>query len=82
MKSPDMSPPRKGPVPNQDSTRTIKKQDLILPQILANYPTIFEPFLNDTHYSNKAEDKPNDSMDNSCTEINDFESTKCKKGRR
>ena len=62
-----MSYPRKYPIPNQDSTRNITQQDPILPPRLAKQTTEYKPFLNYTHFSNKTEDKYNDSTDNSRT---------------
>ena len=34
-------------------------------------PTGHKPFIDDTHFSNKTEDKNNDSTDNSCNENKD-----------
>ena len=39
MKLPAMSPPRKDPIPNQDSYIIINEQYPILPILLAKYPT-------------------------------------------
>ena len=71
MKSPEMSPPRKYPIPNQDSTRIITHQYPTLPQLLANYPTGYKPFIDDKHFSNKTEDEHNDYTDNSRTKNED-----------
>ena len=53
MKPPEMSPPKKDPIPNQDSNRIITQQDPILPPLLEKYPTRFKPLFNHTHYPNK-----------------------------
>ena len=45
MKSPAMSPPRKYPIPNQDSTRIVNQKDPILPPLLSKWPTGYKPFL-------------------------------------
>ena len=48
-----MSPPRKDPIPNQDSTRIITPKDPIIPPLLSKRPTGHKPFIDDTHFSNK-----------------------------
>ena len=55
IKSPAMSPPRKDPIPNQDSTRIINEKYPILPPLLEKYPTVYKIFFNDTHCTNIAE---------------------------
>ena len=72
MRSPAMSPPRKDPIPNQDSNRIITQQDPILPPLLQKYPTGYKPLFNNTHYPNKTDDNLNYSTDNSCTEIDGY----------
>ena len=62
-----MSPPRKNPITNQDSTRIITQQDPILPPTLPKGPTGYKPFFDDTHLSNKTKDMNNDSTYNSHT---------------
>ena len=52
IKSPAISPPRKYPIPNQDIKRLLTKQDTSLPLIIKNYPSVYKPLLNYTHYSN------------------------------
>ena len=61
-------PPRKDPIPNQDSSRIINLQDPILPPLLEKWSTGYKPFIYDTHFSNKTENKQNNSTDNSRTE--------------
>ena len=68
MKSPEISPPRKDPIPNQDSTRIITQQDPKLPPNLSKGPTGHKPFINDTHYSNPIENEHTDTADNSRTD--------------
>ena len=58
----------KDPIPNQYSNIVITQQDTILPQLLEKWPTIHEPFINDTHFSDKIDDINNYSTYNSCTE--------------
>ena len=50
MKSPEISPPRKDTIPNQDSTRTITQHDPILSPLLEEGHTGHEPFIDDTHF--------------------------------
>ena len=66
-----MLPPRKDPIPNQDSTIIINKKYPILPPLLEKWPTEYKSFINDTYFSNKTEVKHNDSKDNSYTENED-----------
>ena len=62
-----MFPPGKDLIIDQNSTRIITQQDPILSPLLAKWPTGYKPFLDDTHFSNKTEDKHNYSTDNSRT---------------
>ena len=41
-----MLPPRKGPIPNQDSKIIIDGQDPILLPLLEKYPTGYKPLFN------------------------------------
>ena len=66
MKSPEMSPPRKGPITNQDSTIIINQQDpIILMFFKPRVPTGHKQFIDETHFPNKTENEHNDSTDNS-----------------
>ena len=47
IESPAMLPPRKDPIPNQDSTRIITQKDTILPPLLEKGPTGHKPFFDD-----------------------------------
>ena len=58
-----MPPPRKDPIPNQDSNRIVTQQDSILPPILEKYPIGYKPLFNNTHYPNNTDDDLNDSTD-------------------
>ena len=71
MKSPEILPPRKDPIPNKDNIRIITQQDSIFPPLVAKWPTGYKPFMDDIHFSNKIEDKHNNSADNSRTEKKD-----------
>ena len=65
MKLPAIQPPIKDSIKNQYSTIIINQKDPILPPLLAKYPIGYKPFFfNDTHFSNKTEDKNKDSTDN------------------
>ena len=48
-----MSPPRKDPIPNQDSTKIITQQYPILAPLLLIRTTEYKPFIDDTHKKNK-----------------------------
>ena len=65
-----MSPPRKDPIQNKYSTIIITQKYPILTPLLENWPTLYKPFFNDTHFSNKTEEEHNFSTDNSRTENN------------
>ena len=65
MKSPEMSPPIKDPITNQDSTRIITQQEPTLLPLLEKWTTGYKSFIDDTKFSNKSEDEHNDSTDNS-----------------
>ena len=69
MKSPAISPPRKYQVPDHYNNITINKQDPILAPHLAKYCTEYKPLLNHTRDPDLKEDNPNNSTDNSRTEI-------------
>ena len=71
MKSPEMSPPQTDTITNKDITRIITQQDPILPPLLSKLTSGYKPLIDDTYFSNKTEDKHNDSTDNSCTENKD-----------
>ena len=60
LKSPVMSPPRKGPIPNQYSTIIITQHYPILPPILSKVTTGHRSFIDDTHFSNPTENEYND----------------------
>ena len=64
MESPEMSPPRKDSIPNQDINRLSTKKLHIPPQ-LARFPPGFKSLIN------KTEDDRNDSTDNSRTDKED-----------
>ena len=64
MESPEMSPPRKDSIPNQDINRLSTKKLHIPPQ-LARFPPGFKSVIN------KTEDDRNDSTDNSRTDKED-----------
>ena len=64
MKSPEMFPTRKYPIPNQDITRIITQKYPILLPFLAKGSTWHKPFIDDTHFSNPTENKHNYSTDN------------------
>ena len=51
-----MSSPRNDTIPNQDSNRIIIQQYQILPTLLSKFPTINKPFIDNTYFSNPAED--------------------------
>ena len=53
IKSPVISPLRKNPIPNQDSTIIITQQDPIIPPLLANWYTGYKSFFNYTHFQIK-----------------------------
>ena len=72
MKSPSISPPRKDPIKNKYSTRIITQQYQILPPLLEKWPTGYKPFIINTQFSNKKEDKLKDSTDNSGTKNKDY----------
>ena len=59
-----MSHPIKYPIPNQDSTRTITQHDPILSPLLEEGHTGYEPFIDDTHFSNSTEDENTDAANN------------------
>ena len=67
IKSLSISPPRKDPIPNQDSTRIITQQYPNLPPHLAKGPTGHKSFIDDTHFSNPTENEHTDITDNSPT---------------
>ena len=71
FKSPEMSYPRKDPIPNQDSTRNITQQDPKLPPHLEKGPTGHKPFIDDTHFSNPRENEHTYTTDNSYTDNED-----------
>ena len=71
-KSLAMLPQRKDPIPNHDDNRIINEQDPILPLLLEKIPTGYRPIFIDTHYPNKTTDALNNSIDNSCTDIDDY----------
>ena len=52
-KPPSMSPPRKDPITNQDSTKIITQQYPILTPLLLRWPTEYKPFIDDTHFKNE-----------------------------
>ena len=64
MKSPEMLPPRKEPIINQDSTRIITQQDPILSPFLSKWPNGYKPFSDDKKFSNETEDEHNDYTNN------------------
>ena len=55
-----MFPLRKDTIPNQYSTIIITQQYPILPTLLEKLPTGNKPFIDDTKFSNKKENKHND----------------------
>ena len=67
-----MLPPKKDPIPNQDSNIIITQQDPIIPPLLAKYPIGYKALFNYTHYPNKTDDKLNYSTDSSRTDIDDY----------
>ena len=71
-KSPAMLPPRKDPIPNQDSNIIINQQYPIIPPLLEKYPTGYKPLFDESNYPNKTEDGLNDSTDNSRSDIDDY----------
>ena len=62
-----MSPPRKDPIPNQDSTVIVIQQDPTLPPNLSKWTTGYKSFFSDTYFSNITEEEHNDYTDNSHT---------------
>ena len=56
-----MLPPKKDPIPNQDSNIIITQQYPNLPPILEKWPTGYKPFIDDTKFSNKTEEERNNS---------------------
>ena len=55
MKSPEIYPPRKYPIPNQYGIMIITQQDPNLPPHLSKGPTEHKPFIYDTYLSNPPE---------------------------
>ena len=55
LKSPEVLPPRKYTIPNQDSTIIINQQYPNLPPNLAKGNTVHKPFIDDTNFSNTTE---------------------------
>ena len=53
IKSPEMPPPKKDPIPNQDSTIIINQKDPILPPLLSKCPTVYKPFIGYAQFSKK-----------------------------
>ena len=68
MKSPEISPPRKYPIPNQDSTRIITQQDTNLPPHLTKVLTGRKTFIDDTRFSDPTENENTGSTDNTRTD--------------
>ena len=68
MNTPAILPPIKDPIPNQDSTIMTTQQYSTLPLVWAKWPTGCKPFFDGKMFSNKIEDKHNDSINNSRTE--------------
>ena len=52
MKSPEISPPRKDPIPNQDINILITEPYPSLPLIIEKYPPGYQPLFNNTHDPN------------------------------
>ena len=46
-----MPPPKKDPIPNQDSTIIINQKDPILPPLLSKCPTVYKPFIGYAQFS-------------------------------
>ena len=57
MKPPEMLPPINDPIPNQDITRVITQQDIILPPLLAKWHTGYKLFFNDIKFQIKQKKK-------------------------
>ena len=64
MNPPEMSPPIKYPIPNQDIHILITEQDPSLPTILEKYPPGYKQLFNDMHDISSTEYKPKGSIDN------------------
>ena len=59
-----MSPPRKYPIPNQDSTIIITQQYPIITPLLEKWHNGYKPFIDDTHFKTKQKTNKNDSTYN------------------
>ena len=65
MKSPEMSPPRKDIIQNQDNNKLSTEKDQSFPPNLETFPPGFKSIINEAHYHNITEDDRNDYTDTS-----------------